>query len=604
MGSTSCSSDEVEDDEYRNVSDVLLALEKAAQTPNVHRVDLRKAFQMEKLNAFQNIYGGDEDPFADNTGGGVVNAAWADRLKKSYSEIFRAKSILQTLLDVTNELQSRFELSQERIKVAKRSKGIKSLPDELLAKIFWFSVWEMGRNGVKRAMELSQVSRWFRNVALDTRALWATLSSVSSLDQTKMLVSRAGPTETFHVFIRLDWPIEIHPFIEICGPAISRWKSLTLNYHRSTDNTDRALSKALVGLLSLFVESRLRSTSLEEIAVIGDRLYPHSSYGCTLTEDVQHWATNLRSLRCSYFLPSLSSPLSTISTLVIIHEIHSLMLASPLKMLLELLLKLPNLSTFELEAHEAHGKYRNEILPATECSTITTFRLQLPGFPLEDFISSNGSCIATLMSALCMPSLEELSISIGIMDHDENFSESESAKLSQRLSHLSRALLAKHSGQIKSLFFDLWIETYSPEEDVTSSLTLNIPFDTITYVPSVTISSFMPVIFSRRADDEDLRHTSDITSECLLLPELKFIGCEHMTTVDLRRTIGSLESLGVWSRVKKLTVQDCKHITREDALNLVGEDRLQYLEWHVELQRSRTLDVDDDYGIESHYSYY
>ncbi|KLO08299.1 hypothetical protein SCHPADRAFT_931881 [Schizopora paradoxa] len=596
MDSASQSSDESEsklvgqDDCPSHVSEVLLALEKSARMPNIYDVEFSKAFEMKNWTAYRNVYGSDKDPFADNENGRVVDPAWVHHLSYSEIEIDVVEEMLTTLLGVTKELRSQFKMSRERIEAAKRFKGIKSLPDELLAKIFQLSVWEMERLGAKRAMQLSQVCRRFRNVALETRALWTALYSLSSQQQTEMLISRAGPNEKFHAFIFFDSFTKLRPIIDSYRPVIPRWKTLTLDYHRWVPNV-RAVLGELFGILAM---DGARSPKLEELTVNSGEANPH--HGCILPGEFQLWAPNLRTLRCSYFIPLISSSMATISTLVIIHEFPSPTRPSPLKTLVELLLKLPNLSVFELEAHDAYMymNYRDEMPSVTECIKITCFRLQLPNFPLEE-LSDRGSCIATLMNALRMPSLEELSISIGINDYDQKYSEG--TNWSRSLNILSRALLPKHlthSTRMKSLLFDMWIDTDLPEGDASSSITLNIPFDVIAYTPSVTISSFVQVLFSQR-DKVELQHSTSIASERYRLRVLKFAGCEFMKFGEFKGSIQSLESTGIWNGIEEVIIQDCKLLVQKEAKDVVGQKKLRYLDLPTDLRRSHTPRDDDDF---------
>ncbi|KLO08313.1 hypothetical protein SCHPADRAFT_1001056 [Schizopora paradoxa] len=187
---------------------VLQTLEKAARTPNVanfNQLELNEVFRMENWTTFQNVYGDDKDPFANNDGQ-VVDAAWADRLLKSTVEIDNIIKISHTLLNVATDLQSQLNSSQERVIAAKRSKGIKSLPDELVARIFQIAVWEQYDDWdiTEQAVSLSKVSRRFYNVALGTRSLWTMLGSFSSRLELETLIARAGPNEGFHVSLYIN----------------------------------------------------------------------------------------------------------------------------------------------------------------------------------------------------------------------------------------------------------------------------------------------------------------------------------------------------------------------------------------------------------------
>ncbi|KLO16157.1 hypothetical protein SCHPADRAFT_887925 [Schizopora paradoxa] len=566
-----------------DVSGVLSALEKAIRTPNFRQVDLEKAFKLESWEAFQNVYGGDKDPFADNADGHVVDPAWVKRLKKSKGQIDDVVKVLRTLTELASQLQDRFKASRKRIVAAKRSKGIKSLPDEIVAKIFHFGV----EGGVRQARWISQASRRFRNVALGTRSLWLNLYSLDSRGDVEMAIRHAGPDAEFHISVHLNFTPKMRIFIDNCRSIVPHWKTLTLVYNKDYGR-DGDVNDALEELSNLLGNGS-RSLKLEQIFVrSGGIMNAVSTINAKLPDNTQLWAPNLRTIRCSWFLPVPSIPLSPISTLVVKHNFYSLINNPSVRSLLKLLTKLPNVSDFTLEPSGIEDPFGNETLPVTDCPSIKSFQLRLPYFFIMRFTNS-GSSLETLMDALRMPSLEEHSICIGTDDYSGADTVDECAKWTQSLGHLSSALLPTHlsnSAHKKSLIFNLLFMRSQPGKAPPNSKILNIPFDAIKGNPSVTISSFVRILFSQRADDDLLR---TLPIERNQLRELKLIGCGYMTSLDLQCTVDSLKSHGVWSDIERVVVQDCAHITREDAINVIGEKRLQYLEGHVALERSRTM---------------
>ncbi|KLO08466.1 hypothetical protein SCHPADRAFT_893851 [Schizopora paradoxa] len=569
-----------------DVSGVLLALEKAMRMPNFRRVEFQKVFKLENWETFQNVYGGDKDPFEGNADGHVVDPAWVKRLKISSDQTDDAVRMLKALLELASQLQRRFKASRKRIVAAKRSKGIKSLPDEIVAKIFQLAV-EGDDEGGRQAKWISQTSRRFRNIAFGTRSLWTTLHSRYSRSDVELAIRQAGPDAEFHVYVDLNLLSKMRTFIHSCRPIVPHWKTLTLVYDKDY-GTVGGVSDAL-GELSSLLGNGSRSLKLEQIFLrSGGIMNAVSTINANWPDNIQLWAPNLRTLRCSWFLPIPSIPLSSISTLVVMHNFYSRINIPSVRSLLKLLTKLPNVTDFTLEPDSIEHPFGNETLPVTECPSIKSFQLRLRYFPLKDF-TANGSCLAILMDALRMPSLEEYSICIGIDDYYGTDKKSESAKWTQSLGHLSSAMLPTHlsnSPHKKSLVYKLLFMRYQPDEAPPDSKILNIPFDAIRGNPSVTISSFVRVLFSQRADDDLLR---TLPIERNQLRELKLIGCGYMTSLDLRCTVDSLKLHGVWSDIERVVVQDCAHITREDAMSVIGEERLQYLEGHVTLERSRTM---------------
>ncbi|KLO08291.1 hypothetical protein SCHPADRAFT_944561 [Schizopora paradoxa] len=576
------------------LSSVLSSLERAARAPNLYLVELKEAFRMENWNLFQNVYGDDHRTSAGQHLTRDDDFSWADRLKKSTSEIYDISKMLQAILEVADDLRAQLESSYEELVAERHSNGIRSLPDELLARIFQISVWGEDGFGARQAVRLSRVSRWFRNVVLGTRGLWTMLDPISSKVKLELLIARAGPAALFHAFFNaIHWNKDKNrKSIDIIRPTIPRWSTLTLKYDYMYEARETGVDDVLGEPLSLLAKEGLRSPLLEELMLRGDSIDPH--FGGVLPSDIEAWAPNLRTLRCSYFLPSLSTPLSSISTLIFTQEISARPPASPLQILLRLLPKIPNLSSFELVAYKGYEEYDNESLPTTECSSLTSFQLRLHNFRLRNF-SSEGSCIATLMAALRMPLLEDFSISVRIWDFRQGENESECIEWSQLLGHLSRAILPTHLSdpnchRMVSVLYKLCIDELGRTAWTMKApfglRTLNLPLDGVFHIPSVTLSSCLRVIFTQESDlDSENALVSEHNESCRLR-ELKFIGCEYMTPVNLRHTVDSLEALGVWDRIERVVVQDCDLLRYSDVVNIVGERRLQYLDWHFDARKS------------------
>ncbi|KLO06707.1 hypothetical protein SCHPADRAFT_681027 [Schizopora paradoxa] len=560
-----------------DVSNVLLALEKAARMPGFYDVDLSEVYDMEYWSAYQKVYGGDKDPFEDNEGGRVVDATWANCLTKSTYEISRIKKMLQALLNVANDLEAEFKSSKERIVAAKRSKGIKSLPDDLLAKIFQIAVWEEDYDGAKQAIRLASVSRRFRTVALEKRGLWTTLFSLSSRNQLEALIPRAGPSEGFDVFIHYDFDKKergagLKPFIDVCRPILSRWKTLTLTqeYYEFLGPKRSSVEDALEELHNLFVNDGLHLSTLEELNVHGETSDRHKDG----KSDICAWAANLRAVRCDYFLPS-TTRLSSVSTLIVSQGISGGSSGSPLNVLLDFLRMVPNLSFFQLEANDASMEFVNETLPVVECAAIISFKLQLDNFFLLSF-PVEDSCIAALMNALRLPSLEEFSVDVKASSSGRT--EGECAEWSQRTGNLMCALLPDHismSTRMKSMFFKLWRSgsVWGDEEKVSpDARTSHIPLDRILHFRTVALSSFVQVLFTQEAGDADPARISEGR-----LRELRFVECKNMTSAHLKGTVDSLESLGVWDDIERIVVKKCEQLVYNEIVEVVGEKRLQYI---------------------------
>ncbi|KLO06332.1 hypothetical protein SCHPADRAFT_933130 [Schizopora paradoxa] len=569
---------------YRGVSEVLTTLEKAAQTTNSHLVDLHEVFRWENWNAFQRIYGG-ENPFVDDVGSQLFDADLISRFMASTFELDAIAWMLSVLLESANGMRMYFMSTREQI-VAKISNGLNSLPGELLANIFRFAVQEEGENGGRQAIWLSHVSRRFRTVALEARALWTTLHSSDSEVQLQTFFCRAGANEKFHAFAHYDLRIKafgIGWYPNTCLPVISRWKKLTLTQDEPSSIWEIArpnfggVALLLWKLNDFFSEENYQLPLLEELDIRGHREDIYEYFREHEGEQPAHeWASHLRTLRCSHFLPSPSVNFSSVSQFIFMQDLSEY--KQYLRSLLTFLIALPNLCFLELEIQSADEVFPGDgsgPLPLVECHFITSFQLRLRQFSIFRFCEE--SYITTLMNAIRVPSLEDLSISAGLWDSSLERGKFDPAEWTEYLYDLSAALLPDHlsiSSRLTSLSFKLFCDGNPDLPLLLDGRALNISLDRIKKFPTITLSSFIRVLFTRECEDAqewcaDLRKTSR-------LREIRFIGFKNMAPLDLQWTTWSLGLFRVWKSIERVEVENCKHLVREDVVKIVGEDRLRY----------------------------
>ncbi|KLO08301.1 hypothetical protein SCHPADRAFT_1001046 [Schizopora paradoxa] len=573
------------------VSGLLAALEDAALSPNVHLIDLHKAFGWENWRAFKNVYGRGDKPFAErdhfDLSVQLMNAESIARFTKSAYEVDTIVNILHVLTDFATGLQAKFKIPFQSL-VSKLSKGINSLPEELLAKIFQISVWGEGKEGGTQAVRISHVCRAFRSIALGKRGLWTTLSSKMSGRYLETFISRAGPNEDFHTFYHSSTNIGAHmdSFEIICKPILSRWKSLTVTPASKwyDGKPERDGVATIIGVfIGFIIGSGLQFPALEELTIEGDRSDRY--YDNTRNRASYTVAPNLCTLRCSFFLPYLSVNLSSVSTFILSHSFggdrSGFARAPSITPLLESLRTMPNLASFELEAYDANEAAYRTRLPKYEFPSIISFHLRLDRFPILDFRLEH-SCIAVLMHTVHMPSLEALSISIGAAHFKTDKNNVDSTKWSQSLFHLSWLLLPDqfaNSTLLTSLFFKVWDNSdYSGVDEPTAlpddTNMFYVPLDRTLHIQKMVISSFVPVIFGQASYD-GVFVTASYVESCWL-QELTFVGCENMTLGHLKETVRCLDSLGIWNHLERVAVQSCKHLVYEEVEELVGKEWLQF----------------------------
>ncbi|KLO08312.1 hypothetical protein SCHPADRAFT_944580 [Schizopora paradoxa] len=561
--------------------EVLLALEKAARAPDFHLLDLSEVFNTNKWSAIRNIEN-DVDPFSDDLEHEIMGADLTSRFMASAHQIDAIVSMSSVLSKFANELQMRFKRARESIS-AKLSDGSDGLPIEIVTKIFQFAVWAEGRNGGNQAIRLSQVSRRFRNVALASRSLWATLCSYDSPSQLETFISRAGPHEEYHAFARYDSHIHssgIDWFVNSCQSIVPHWRTMTLTQDEKVRVSDPPVIggvSVLLGVLSSsFNERGLHLPMLEKLDVRG-----HSKdLYVTVERDSYEWAPNLRSLRCWFTLLSPTAALTSVTTFdftqIITDRFNAPIL--PLILLLKFLGFLPNLTTFSLTLHGANEFVCDLALRATECPSIVTFRLQLRGLEAKIDHQPQRSCLASFMNALRMPSLENINFSLGFVDTGV---EMEDEAWSRVVGDLSIALMPKHLSELSqptSLYYFLWLDRGNSlvtemQEVPRDNRAFYIPLDRIFSIRNLIISSWVRVQFIKEASN--LRK-ADFSERCRLR-ELKFVGCENMTGADLSSIVSSLvREFDVWKNIERVAVEYCTNVADEDLMRIIGEEKLHH----------------------------
>ncbi|KLO06333.1 hypothetical protein SCHPADRAFT_895516 [Schizopora paradoxa] len=572
-------------DKHKDISGVLRALEKAARVPNLHMMDLNEVFSWENWSAFQTI-DEDVDPFDDDLDSQVIDADSTSRFMASTFEIDTIISMLSVLSDLAKGIQTHFRPSRERI-IMKLSRGIGSLPDELVTKIFQFAVWEEGYKAGRQAILLSQVSRRFRNIALAARGLWTTLCSSDASGQLRTFASRGGRKEFFHAHVHYDMKVkssDIARFTSACQPAIARFETLTLTQESQDWDDGRAdyggVGNLLGWLLKAFSEKHLRLHKLEEINIYGKHgdSYDDRGYGS------HRWTTSkLRTLNCSYFLPAPSNNFSSVTHFAFTQSLSGGHRDSSLKWLFEFLLSMPKLATFDLEVHDATSIFsslNDDDIALSICDkpSITSFTLRLRELYVS--ISEPGSSrIAKLMNILRMPSLRDLCISVGVNGYSVDESEVRSAQWTQSLYKLTREMIPDHlvyTSQITSLSYELWFDRDADAPQGFCGKAVNIPLDRILNVTTLTLSSFVRILFTQECSSENALRTD--FGELSRLRELKFVECENMTVEDLKWTVWSLRVFGVWKNIERVVVEDCYELVYEELVEVVGEERLRYLD--------------------------
>lgn len=514
----------------------------------------------------------------------LVDASAISRLMTSLHEIDTMKSILTPLMENAMDLQKQYKSILSQV-ITKLSKGVASLPNEVLAMVFGFAVRAEGHRGSAQAKSLSHVSRRFRTIALAERNLWTVLRSDASKKELKTFISRSGTQADLNIFIhvpRWDTNLSWETFEEICLPTTSRWQTVTLgNLSRGCiaepslqfdDDFGRIIGHEVKETLCSLHDGDAQFPRLHEL----DILCHHIN---SISTSLSWTSPNLHSLRCFYHLPYPSDTLSTVTTFV--YKLYITHYKPTLKSqeLLEFLLSMSNLSRFDLTLGNTDcvELKRPVYYSLAFCPSIRTFHLRLPGFKMTE---GREAFIAGFLKALQMPNLEDFSISIGlrVMEEDES-------KHAELLSGLSVALFPTHFDDNLSRLSSLsFLITHEPDPtDDTPQNVKNfpkmfiIPLGRVPTVSTLVVTTCTQITFNRECHARPNGKKLKINSKPSCLREIRFCGCEDLNIGDLRIAVHSLKGIGYWGALEKVTIEDCSALNYKEAVAVVGKEKLHYL---------------------------
>lgn len=453
----------------------------------------------------------------------------------------------------------------------KLSKGLASLPDELLGIILKFAT-QHEEEGTRYAVWLSYVSRRFRRIILGDHSLWSTLCIWH--DTTREIIERciyrSGEDTDLHVVLNYNRFIDssaVRNFImNTCASSASRWRSLTLVGDWNEDVGSVTISQVMDHLTR---QHPLLLPRLDELS-ISEQCYHElegrpfwNSFGDEFSGTSLWEAPNLRVVRCTQYIPPPSFPFSSFTSFSLSLTLLPGNITNQIRGLFAFLSSRPNLSAIVLELvtfGDADRIIGGELaIGVIVCPAITSFRLSVSNFATE----SAKRIIRPTLEALQMPNLESFSFSFnnsgihpsaaGILlpdpgDHGRLSSLSISARLPPPT--WRNAILQK------------W-----------DSMMISVPLDRIPHVSSLCVTTFGRLFFTRHEELEEGRGIELSSS----LRELQLRFCDNMDGGDLEQMVQSLKDTGAWDMLDRVLVHECNLLDYESAVAIIGKERLQFV---------------------------
>ncbi len=475
-----------------------------------------------------------------------MNTKTISRLSQDAFRVDSMVTVLKVLTDTALSLQKDFDKCMNHF-VPKLSKGIASIPDELVALIFKCATHQESTLG--ETVRLSHVSKRFRRIALAEHCLWTTLRSDWRTEALETCIARNGHNTDLHVVVHLigeGTHLVLSTFIDVCWPTASRWKTLTLS--EGEINFESSFGEELaVGVLKAM--NGLQLLRLHELHL---RYYEDSTGDGFESRFNPSWnAPNLRVLRCFECVPAPSNAFSALTSVVISIDSGSRIAVDVLH-LFSFLAATPTVTSLDLEISYICSP-KPVVFGTLRNPSITSLNLVLPSFYIGD---SRSQFIATFVKALHLPKLEELSFSIEFRceRYCTRFdSQNGNTELLVKSAHASSLLPDRRSHpRLRSLTFKL-VYIHSLE----LGRTLEESFKNFS---RVLVAFIQGSSVAGRGDTWGLR-------------ELRLRGFEELDRQVLQETIRSLKDIGVQDGLDLLALEHGK--ASDHMVNLFVSDGVQ-----------------------------
>lgn len=351
-----------------------------------------------------------------------------------------------------------------------------------------------------------------------------------------------------------------------CQNSISRWKTLTVTRGVATPYDDMGMTAPTVESVIKLLHRSAQLSCLHELHIYNEDDSSSSSFSPSWT------FPNLRLLRCVRYLPlpsaALFSSVSTFSSVQLLSKTYP----SQAQGLLSFLAATPSISSFELEIkEESAGVAAREPLqfPGLVCPSIKSFHLRLPTLQISDRqVQIWQQFIAPLIQALWMPCLEDLTMSLHLCASAVGAD----ANIMTFFSYASLpACVADPRSSRTSLNYKIKERPSYTQANI--PMVFVIPLSRIPTVSSLNISTYTPVYFVHGSEGDTSNGAQLYTYS---LRDLRFAGCENIGIEHFQWSIQALKDTGAWESIERVTVEGCRHLGREDVLEVVGEERLYY----------------------------
>ncbi|KLO06336.1 hypothetical protein SCHPADRAFT_1002402 [Schizopora paradoxa] len=505
-----------------------------------------------------------------------TNWHWSDISAEDISQLFHDGKVLGNVIQILEELYSsairlhQSIASRSRPTILKLSKGIASLPNEVLMLIFGFAAHPGGRNSWRQAIWLSHVSRRFRNVALGTQSIWTTLDGCASRRGIETFLARSGKNSDLHIILDASLKNDdLHYFVYMCLPLASRWATLLVTSGVDESSCDTA-DGPFEELFECRGEDELSFPRLQLLRVNQFQSVANSGFGPSkdLKFEPRWTFASLQRIECNEFIPLPSSAYTSVKCLSASLSLPITNFACRFSMdLRNLLPTLQSLTVLDLTIRTSTQIRDTRDFFSIECPSVTSFTLDLPSFT---FPGAMDAFLDPFLVSLEFPRLTQFTVSAELSPQDIEDEEDAERHLESLIQSFYLASFV-HSNlttvTIKLSYSE--DKTDQKRSDIRPRL-LKIPVDEIPDVASLTVQTFTDIEFhTRNRMDENLKNFA--------LRELRLLKCNEIDVTSLEELVTSLRKANVWDGLVDFKMENCGHsLEYEDVARIVGKEKLSF----------------------------
>ncbi|KLO06713.1 hypothetical protein SCHPADRAFT_932913 [Schizopora paradoxa] len=500
-----------------------------------------------------------------------------DLSPEDISQLFRDSKNLDNMVHILKLLHSSASQLQQSVAlgskpmISKLSRGIASLPNEILMHIFGILAPAGGRTSRQQAIWLSHVSRRFRSIALGTRSIWTTLDGCASKDELNTFVSRSGKDSDLHLIFYM-WVYDPEPepepepdvpdFVDWCLPLASRWTSFLVLYEDGEIDRNDGLIFSILETVCADRRAypRLQMMRIQQDPSTANTIFEPWELAIEKYGNRQQ-ISGLQRIECDEYIPT-PDPLydSAKSFFASISWLNSVESFGDLGVLLP---SLRALTVLDLTIQTSSRAVEFDDIEIG-CPSVSSLTLHFPSLVFPGAI--DGGSLGTFMGSFNMPRLTEYSFSVEL--ELRNVEDKPDIELDTLFQFLMASFcldpyrhpnLAKCSIKLS--------HTKGKMEWPWRPQSLDIPLVSLPQnVASLTVQTSTPHIRFYSSDDQ------------YALRELRLLECNEFDVESLAKLVASLRGIKAWDRLVNFKVENCRRLLKyEDVVKIVGEEKLDLL---------------------------